>query len=96
MKTFVTIENEHFMKFLEVHRLANSPENFQRFLSEIGVTTISFTKPLEASIEVPAGSCIRLHTPETYKLSVQEKLKKQEQTETETETHPRTNSCSIQ
>ena len=92
MKTFVTIENEHFMKFLEVHRLTNSPENFQRFLSEIGVTTISFTKPLEASIEVPAGSCIRLHTPETYQLSVQEKLMKQEQTVS----LPRTNSCTIQ
>ena len=92
MKTFVTIENEHFMKFLEVHRLANSPENFQLFLSEIGVTTISFTKPLDASIEVPSGSCIRLHTPETYQLCVEEKLKKQEQTAS----LPRTNSCTIQ
>ncbi len=73
MLPWVLVYDEHYRKYCEKMVCPHDLESFQRFLKEIGTPSLFFQAPAQRVVQtsvfyrqVPMGTCIRLHTPETY------------------------------
>jgi hypothetical protein len=87
MKVWVVFEDSVFQNYLYQTNKPNCPETFQTYLREIGTPEISFQQKA-SYVEVPAGSCIRLRSLESYEAVKQLHIEKPDKSR-------RTSSCTI-
>jgi hypothetical protein len=62
MKLYAYIEPTRFNVYLKEKHSVETEESISQFLREVGTSGIAFNKIRVGYIEVPPGSCIRLHS----------------------------------
>jgi len=62
MKLYAYIEPTRFKAYLTEKKYEETEESISLFLRDVGTTGITFNKVRVGYIEVPPGSCIRLHS----------------------------------
>ncbi len=61
MKLYAYVEPTRFKTYLKEKQYVETEESISLFLHDVGTTGITFNKVRVGYVEVPPGTCVRLH-----------------------------------
>lgn len=66
MKLYASVDKDLYYQFCKVNWLETNDDSLRRYLRDVGTLNLSVGKQKESFVEVPPGSCVRLHNSQDY------------------------------